>query len=153
MENLHLSSLSTFLSDKQILVLIRLFQDSITTEHKHDHLGGNDEENDNNENAPQDIGVNNSIVSSQRSSIRKNNSIIFGGTNMKLEITKDTFVSKYPKLLHELVGKKEEKRQPFDIHFNNLTLTVKEAGNQTKTVVNKVTGRIQHARMTALMGE
>ena len=47
---------------------------------------------------------------------------------------------------------KEEKRPPFDIHFENLSLTVKTKEGE-KHVVHNLTGRVQSGSMTALIGE
>ena len=151
LESLYASSLSTFLSEKQILTLIRLFEARLKTMERN-VVHGNDEievvagdahENDDGSLA-QDVPSQRSTGNMESRSLLKRSS--------SLHITKEEFLNLYPVLLHEMTGKREEKRHPFDIHFENLSLVIGSEENE-KVVVNEVSGRIRAGTMTALMGK
>ena len=149
-EHWYKSSLSTFLSDKQVLRLLRLFQSRSV-----DEEGGRED--------PQQAS--DSLMGStpplRQFSFNRVAKILRAKESQRKStfgigqeyITKEAFVRLYPVLLHDLVDKvEEEKRHIFDIQFEKLSLTVYVKGNE-KAVVNNVTGRIQSGTMTALMGK
>lgn len=144
LENLYFSSLSTFLSDKQILSLVRLFASRI------EHMDENIDEEEGRAKM-----VNFLLMSKGRSmkALPQDASIETVMNNKSLlYITRENFVKLYPTLLHEMIGKNEEKKHPFDIYCDNLSLVVNMKG-QEKAVVNKVTCRLRAGTMTALMGK
>ena len=150
-EHLYKSSLSTFLSDKQILRLLRLFQDHSSNEYQGENLPQAHED-------PEAMAGQEPTPPPLRKSVKNTpqamgNQRKMGFSIHQQYITKETFVQLYPILLHNLVEKaEEEKCHMFDIQFEKLSLTVNVKG-QEKAVVNSVTGRIQSGTMTALMGE
>ena len=155
LESLYTSSLSTFLSEKQILTLVRLFEARLKTMERNvlhsneeiEVVAGNAQNDDGS--LEQDVPLQRSTEDTGSHSVRKRFSSMV--TELHRYITKEEFLNLYPALLHEMTGKREEKRHPFDIHFENLSLVVGSKGNE-KVVVNKVSGRIRAGTMTALMG-
>ena len=141
------SNLSTFLSEKQILRLIRLFLGRAVVRDEEEMQAITED--------PQDGNM--PLRSSSKKPVKigsKNKSLRFSFVSQKVHyITKQVFVQLYPILLRDLVQKvQEERRHMFDIHFEKLSLIVKVKGGE-KAVVNNVTGRIRSGTMTALMGE
>lgn len=124
LNQLHFSSLASFLSEKQIATLIKILRSAL--------LEGNEKA---------EIGKKTS-TKMLRGSVAVSN----------IEISKEQFVTLYPMALSEMLGKIDEKRQPFDIFFEKLSLSVPVKGGE-KVVVNEVSGCLKAATMTALMGK
>ena len=148
-EHLYKSNLSTFLSDKQVLRLLRLFQNRSV-----DEEGGREDPqaSDSLTGSTPSLRQFNFNRVAKKLLTNESQRISMFGIGQEY-ITKETFVRLYPVLLHDLVDKvEEEKRHIFDIQFEKLSLTVDVKGIE-KAVVNNVTGRIQSGKMTALMGK
>ena len=130
LDGLKYSRLAMFLSDKQILIMIRLFQEKVATAASADqeaHQG-----------APQSRDLRHSLVN------RPAESSTF--------ISKELFTVFYPSVLSALVGTQEIQLDPCDLQFEHLSLHV-NVSNKDVPVVNDVTGRVRSGTMTALMGE
>lgn len=151
------SSLSLFLSDKDILKLTRLLQLEIGDEDlfevdppspalmikKKEGKGGSSSR-------LIDLGIS-SIVKQVSSSIAKQVSATFLGAKDVPTISKEDFAAKYPSMLQVVVKEDEEQLQQCDIRFENLSLHV-HVKKEDVPVVNNVSGRVQSGAMTALMG-
>lgn len=124
------SRLAMFLSDKQILIMIRLFQEKVATAASADQEAQQD--------APQSRDLRHSFKN------RPAESSTF--------ISKELFTAFYPSVLSALVGTQEIQLDTCDLQFENLSLHVK-VNNKDVPVVNDVTGRVRSGTMTALMGK
>lgn len=154
------SRLAMFLSDKQILAINRLFRQrlgihpSVPKPPKVDEDIEVDIANGSS-NELQAI-VCEEVRGQRRMSLLGNSMRTMGVTSFRKtvqgQISKHDFAKLYPSILKEVLVAEETQYQPFDIHFNCLSLHVK-ANGKSLPVVDNVTGRIQKRTMTAIMGK
>ena len=126
LDGLKNSRLAMFLSDKQILIMIRLFQEKVATAASADKEAQ--------QGTPQSRDLRHSLAESSTF------------------ISKELFTVFYPSVLSALVGTQEIQLDPCDLQFEHLSLHV-NVSNKDVPVVNDVTGRVRSGTMTALMGE
>jgi len=161
------SSLSIFLSEKQIVRLIRHFRAGLTKSRSEPVINTANDEDEEEER----IHKRNSQASSARPKGRTFPSALNllerarSGSTRDLSITRKEFVAYYPDLVLKVMGGNEdEKLEQFDIHFEGLSLHTPTKGIlenifpfppavEQKAVVSDVTGRIENGKMTGLMGK
>ena len=137
LDGLKYSRLAMFLSDKQILIMIRLFQEKVATAASADKEAQ--------QGTPQSRDLRHSLVDLSHSLANR-------PAESSTFISKELFTVFYPSVLSALVGTQEIQLDPCDLQFEHLSLHV-NVNNKDVPVVNDVTGRVRSGTMTALMGE
>lgn len=176
------SSLSDFLSEKQIVRLIRHFRAGLKKSRSEPEINTANDEDEEEER----IHGCNPQEGSARTKVRALPSALQlverarSGSTRDVSITRKEFVLHYPDLVLKVMGEREDERdeklEQFDVYFEGLSLHTPTKGIlekffplihfdykghsldfppavEQKAVIIDVTGRIENGKMTALMGK